>query len=252
MTRLKRLCLPVIELKIMKRLCKLAWLTILVVAIPFACAKAATDYNGDLVIGFTVGSGNDVVYDLGSAGFQLPQVQLWDLRSLLSGYDLSSVHWGVIGNTLNGGTAGADNKVFTTTAWSNILPGPVNQSLYDGLNSQTMNIYGLFPAAGPGQSASIASTLADSWYSQTFSPTLPTQYKNAYEDPNQTGPNGTTLWEVDTQGGPMIQLGGFNLVGSGVIEYVPIAVVPEPAPFALIASAVLLAAVVRRKAGLKA
>ena len=248
MTRLKRLCLPVIELKIMKRLCKLAWLTILVVAIPFACAQAATDYNGDLLIGFTVGSGNDVVADLGPPVVVDGHPAFWDFSSLLSGYDLSSVHWGVIGNTLNGGTAEADNRVYTTRADPSTLPGPVNQSLYNDLNSQTMNIFGLLPAAGATQSASIASTLADSWYSQTFSPTQPTQYKNAYEDPNVTGVAANYLWEVDTQGGTR-SLGFFTLENSGAMEFVP-APIPEPAPFALISLSVLLSALVRRKVGL--
>ena len=71
-------------------------LVAIAVGVVLTSAQAAT-YNGDLLIGFTTQSGNDVIYDLGAES-SLVNGETWNLSSLLSGYNLNNVNWGVIGD----------------------------------------------------------------------------------------------------------------------------------------------------------
>jgi hypothetical protein len=215
----------------MKRLLNLTLLPVAVALWSFvSSATASTAYNGDLIIGFTAGSGNDLIYDLGPVS-ALANGKTWSLGSLLSGYDLTILHWGVVGNTLNGIAGAQDNSVYTTTTSSTVTPNRLNQSGYNAVYGQVRNMYGLFPAAGAGQHVSVSSTLANGWYSQTFSPTLPTQYKNAYEDPNVSGIASAALWAVDTQGAATKLLGSFSLTANGMVAYTQGTVTnPPPAP----------------------
>src|SRR5579872_3048948 len=120
----------------MQNMDKIVKLTLLPIALAafsaVSSATAGTVYNGDLIIGFTVGTGNDLVYDLGPVS-AVTNNRTWSLTSLLSGYDLATVNWGIIGNTLNGGTVSADNSVYTTSATTSLTPGPLNQSGYNAV-----------------------------------------------------------------------------------------------------------------------
>jgi hypothetical protein len=219
---LNELCWPNVK--------RLIDLTLLAVALGGGqVVSSAAAYNGDLIIGFTAGSGNDLIYDLGPfSGFT--NGQTWNVSSLLSGYELAILHWGIVGNTLNGIAASADNTVYTTTTSSAVMAKPLNQSGYNAVYGQVRSMYGLFPAAGTGQYISIAITPPNSWYSQTFSPTLPTQYKNAYEDPNVYGISSAVLWGVDTQGGATKLLGSFSLATNGVVTFTPGMAPSQPPP----------------------
>src|SRR5215468_5620688 len=80
-----------------------------------ASAQAAT-YTGDLLIGFTSTSGSDFIFDAGQAS-ALTSGQTFNLSSQLSGFNLSTVHWGVIGDRNVGGIR---------TAWTTIGTGLPN------------------------------------------------------------------------------------------------------------------------------
>jgi len=199
-----------------------------------AAASAAT-YNGDLLLGFTAQSGNDLIFDLGAAS-SLANGQTWDLSSLISGYNLSTVHWGVIGDK-----TGTPRSAWTTTAGLTPLSLPGNTS-WASLDTPTKSIYQNFAAAGAGQSLSIDSTDDNSWNQQTISGTLTTQYHNAYEDPNVTGLVSDSFFGVLANGSAPTLLGSFALGSNGVLAFTA---VPEPSTFGLLACAVFLAVFLR-------
>lgn len=122
-------------------------------------AKAAVAYNGDLIGGFTTASGNDVMFDLGQASALTVGETFPSLTTLLTTdfSDLTTVHWGVIGNALNGIGGSVDNTIWVTKA-TGITPPGANQTKYNSVKGQTANMYALFPAAGAGQSTTPSST----------------------------------------------------------------------------------------------
>jgi hypothetical protein len=207
-----------------------------------------TAYNGDVLIGFTAGSGNDVIYDLGSVASLSNGETFPGLTSLLGGYNLSTVKWGVVGNTLNAGGRSTDNQIYTSTAANAITPGSISSSTYASAQTAVAAIYSGFPAAGAGNSLSIAanSSSGNSWYEQTVSPSLTTQYKNAYGDPTVTGTTSAALWSIDDQGGATVEVGTFTLNGSGSVTFNATAV-PEPTAFALLACSGVVAIAIRRR-----
>ena len=78
----------------------------------------AASYNSDLVIGFTDLIHNDKVYDLGSAA-SITNGQQWNLSTLLTGYNLNNVSWGVVGTA----TIGTNRTAWVTTGASQFLAG---------------------------------------------------------------------------------------------------------------------------------
>jgi hypothetical protein len=217
-----------------------------VAAAGFAVAASAhaqsAAYNGDLVVGLTTGSGNDLVYDLGSAS-SLQNGQTWSLGSLFSVN--SSTQWGVVGNTLNAGGRQADNQIFSTTASGFTAPS-ASTSTYAGEQAAVSSIYSLFSAAGAGNYISVPANIGsgNSWYEQTISPSLATQYINAYGNPNVTGITSDLLWSVDDHGAGTVQLGSFSLGGDGTLTY---SVVPEPSTFGLLGVCGVIALSLRRQ-----
>src|SRR5271170_4881090 len=101
----------------------------------------AVSYNGDLLVGFTEGSGNDAVLDLGAAS-SLYDGETWDLTSLLTGYNLSTIQWGVIGST-----SGTSPREAWSTYDGNALP---NNGAWNNLNAPAVDLYSYFSAAGAG------------------------------------------------------------------------------------------------------
>jgi hypothetical protein len=214
----------------MKNFYKATWLAVLGLA--SVSAVKATPYNGDLIIGFTAGSGNDVVYDLGAAS-SLTSGETWDLSSILTGYDLSTISWGVIG-TLNTGSP--------RTAWSTTdgTTPPVNLpslSAWGKNNTAISSIYQNFATAGAGQSISITVSDDNSWNSQTISPSLTTQYANVYGNPNVVGTTSDSLYSILSNNSAPTLLGNFGLDGNGMVTFSP---VPEPSTYGLLAVAGLL------------
>ena len=185
--------------------------------------QAAT-YTGDLLLGFTSQSGNDFIYDLGQAS-ALTSGETFNLSGSLSGFNLSTVHWGIIGDKNVGGTRTA----WTTTASGspNVVP---NLSAWTAIDTATKSIYQNFPTGGAGDSLSIAATDDNSWNMQTISGALTTQYHNAYEDPNLVGIGSASLFSVLGNGSAPTPLGTFALGANGTLTFTS---VPEPSAYVL-------------------
>jgi hypothetical protein len=190
-------------------------------------AQAAA-YNGDLIVGFTTSSGSDVIYDLGAES-SLVNGETWDLSSLLSGYNLNNVNWGVIGDQSISGTRYAWTTTDDITA--NTVP---NTAAWGNLNQATASIYQNFGTAGAGQSLSIDSTDANSWNTQTLKPSLNTDYVNAYENPNVQGVTSDSLYSMIANGSAPTLLGNFTLDGGSNLTFNE---VPEPATYGMLAEA---------------
>ena len=175
----------------------------------------AASYNGHLLIGFTSGSGSDLIYDLGAES-SLTNNQTWNLSSLLSGYNLTSVNWGVIGDNNNQSGDGVDDRAWTTVPSPNPLYGDAS---WGSLNTVDKSIYQWMPAAGAGQHFSIAATDANSWNQQTINGSGFQQYVNVYANPNMVGLTSASLYQVIADGSDPTLVGSFTLAANGVVTF---------------------------------
>jgi len=225
----------------MKTLYKSALLAALGLA-SVPAVQAVTYPTGDLILGFTTGSGTDVLFDLGAES-SLPTTSgastSWDLTSLLTGINLNSVQWGVIGNLAN---SGSPRTAFTTVAVGS-TPGLINGNTQFGqLNSSAKAIYGNFSSAGAGSTGSVLAgdSTDNSWYEQTISGPLTSSYVNAFENPNVTGLTSAYLFSVQNNNTAGSELGTFSLQLSGSIDTM-IYTAPEPGTCSLLGGAGVLA-----------
>src|SRR5262245_11640621 len=109
----------------MKRITKTVMLA--VVALTAAASSKAATYTGDLILGFTSQTGNDFIVDLGLAS-ALTSGQQFNLSTDLAGFNLNTVHWGIVGDRNVGGVrnawtstgGGAPNTIPNLTAWGQI------------------------------------------------------------------------------------------------------------------------------------
>ncbi|HLP77693.1 MAG TPA: hypothetical protein VK327_12335 [Candidatus Paceibacterota bacterium] len=194
----------------MLRKLQLALLTLFIGAIT---SLHAANYNGDLLVGFTTQSGNDLIYDLGPAS-ALTDGKTWNLGSLLSGMNLATTYWGVIGDK-----NGTPRVAWTTTDGAMVPPSLSGNSDWSTLDTPTKSIYQNFATAGAGQSLTIASTDDNSWNMQAINGALSTQYHNAYEDPTVLGAGSAALFQVLANGSTPTQIGSFTLGANGVLTY---------------------------------
>ena len=180
-----------IERENMKNTIK-ATLIALAVAGAASGAQAAT-YNSDLIIGFSVGSGNDFEYDLGAAT-ALTDGETWSLATLLnaanSSLNSSTVNWGVIGDT-----AAAPHNIYVTKPSVGAPSSLANNAAWSAIDTPTKAIYSLFGTAGAGQNIAPSSTLANSWNQQTIVGGTG-KYKTAYINPNTTGYSTVDFWKT--------------------------------------------------------
>lgn len=220
----------------MKKRTTMAW----VAAAAFSAASAhAATYTGDLILGFSSGAGNDFLYDLGPES-ALSYGEQWHLGSSLSGFNLNTVNWGVIGDKNNSGT-----RVAWTTTAGGSLPNPIPSSgVWGTLDTPTKSIFQNFTGTGSGQTLSISATDDNSWNKQTINGTLTTQYVNAYENPNGYGFSAISFFDVFADASTPGLQGWFSLDQSGTVSYVP-----EPTTLSLVAGVGLLVMVVRRRFG---
>jgi hypothetical protein len=197
---------------------------LLAAALTAAGSSQAATYTGDLLIGFSSQTGNDFIYDLGQAS-SLFSGETFNLSSALAGFNLNTVHWGVIGDK---------NVAGTRTAWTTtggLAPILVaNTAAWGTLDTATKSIYQNFPVGGAGDNFSITSTDDNSWNQQTINGSLITQYHNAYEDPNLVGIGSDSFFSLIANGSAPKLVGNFSLSANGIVTFTA---VPEPAAYVL-------------------
>ena len=196
---------------------------------------------GDLVAGFTTGSGTDLILNLGLES-GLANGQSWDISSLVGSSlpsnfgNLSTVEWGVVG------AAGAN---FFGTG----LPTPING--VSALNAVKTQISGLGSGFVGGFRTAAASTAGNgSWNNGTVVGGTST-FKGQYYNPNMTGTGTANLYSVANNNTGKVQLNPgtwtLSIVGGDDILTYGSAAVPEPATYGLLAGVGLLALSLRRQ-----
>jgi hypothetical protein len=186
----------------------------------------AVTYNGDLLVGFTVQNGNDLVYDLASEG-SLTDGENWNLSAALTAAGinttgLASAQWGVVGNNTTG-------DAWLTYAGPGVPP-TINTGIYAKINTADKTlVINDFGATGPGNYTTPSYTLSYSWYSETDQGAYggSSDYASVYVDPNWTGTGTNAFYQV-ISGGAVTQLGTFSINSSGVLTYHVF--VPQPPP----------------------
>ncbi len=198
----------------------------LVIAV--SSASAAT-YNGDLIIGFTAGVGNDLLYDLGAPS-SLTDGQTWNLNSLLTAgsFDLTSVQWGVVGSQ----TVNTTNRFAWCTKLSGTPPVLTGNSLWStAVNQNVLGLYGQFGSAGAGQSAQVSSGVANSWFQQTVASPNSGSFHISYTNPNATGETNLSFYVIKANNTAPALMGHFSLAANGVVTFTTNSVVtPPPTP----------------------
>ena len=203
-----------------------------------ATAQAQGVYNGDLIIGFTTTTGNDVEYDAGAVS-SLYSGEQFNLSSLLTGINLSTVDWGVIASVTSGHTQ------YQTDAST---PNPVPSfGAWNAINTSVKTIYNnAFSATGAGNSATPAASAAYSWNTETLNPTLGTDFLNEVggANPNVVGETSVGFYGAVDNGSAPSAIGNFTLDQTGTVTFT---VVPEPSAYGIIAGAGLLMVSLRNR-----
>jgi hypothetical protein len=205
-------------MKSMRKLLKAALLAVLGMA--SVTAVQAQSYNGDLLVGFTKASGNDLVYDLGS-GLTITNGQAWNLSSALMvaglNTSLSTVQWGVVGAIHHSGV----NYTWLTLVSGSANPVP-SSSAYLAINNQVSDLINTldFSAVGYGNYGTPAYSVSYSWSSivgNTGNQLSP--FANASQYPNTIGLGSVAFWQQIANGSTPTQLGSFTLSSAGVLTY---------------------------------
>jgi hypothetical protein len=224
-----------------------------------ANAAQAQYSSGDLVIGFTSGSGTDLVYDLGRAT-SFTDGQRWDLSSALTNSpgsytSLGNLNWGALG-TLSLGASSSQKFVYSTVPdGQGITPVNVpNTTTFNGIRTSVDTI-GQFITSG---NAGIDSANdAASWNGETIVGGTGTFYNNygsaTPNDPNSTTPASFTsgavvedLWSTPANNTAGTLLGTLGFDASGTVTFTA-TTVPEPTTLTLFGGLLLAAFVIRRR-----
>jgi hypothetical protein len=218
--------------------------TLIALAIAGVASSARATYSGDLLVGFTLQNGNDLVYDLGLAA-NLTDGETWSLNSLLAGanspaftLNSSSVQWGVIGSQNQSGTrvswathAGSPPpNVPNTTTWTSAI---------DANTTSMAGSIGVTTTSSPGANAAEASTLANSWNQQTIASANSGSYHKAYTNPNTTGYSTVDFYKNIANNTAAVQLGSFSFDNTGTLTFDAVSV-PEPSMYGMFAAAGVL------------
>lgn len=172
-----------------------------------------TAYNHNLIIGFTSQSGNDLIYDLG-ADTSLTNGKTWSLGSLVSGYNLNAVNWGVVG------TVATNHTSYATYDSSFGTPPPVpSLNAWKPINTAVTTLYGSFPAAGAGQFSTVSASAENSWNAETISAPDGNDYVNENISPNVVGLVSAPFYLQPDDNSTPVQLGTFSLAANGVVTY---------------------------------
>ncbi len=212
-----------------------------------SAAQADWNYDGDIVLGFSRGTGNDVLFNLGPAS---------GLPTGGAGVDLSSL----INNSLLAdftgsfkfGAAASDwtsSIIYSTDVPGGGIPAAINGGNFNTAAASLYNTGGLITG---GDSATVAFTDPAGWTGNMVpTPDLSgSGFWSAYGDVNGTFGSSPTILDfykaADTM--PVEMLGTFTLSRDGAdfsLGYV--SVVPEPTTFGLLAGAGLLVLSLRRR-----
>ena len=227
-----------------------------------ACAAQAQYSSGDLIVGFTSGSGNDLVYDIGRYS-NLTDGQTWNLNSALtispgSYTTLGNLNFGVLGALSLGLSASSKTVYSTVPDGQGIVPVNIpNSTLFNGIRTSVDTI-GQFITSGPA-GIDGASDPA-SWNGETIVGGSGTYFNN-YGSATSSDPNSTTpatfntgsvvedLYAVKADNTPGTLLGTFTFDSSGSLTF-NASPVPEPTALSLLGVFGALALAVRRRGGL--
>lgn len=177
-------------------------------------ANASTGYTGHLIVGFTLKTGNDLVYDIGTQA-SLTDNKSWDLSGigLLAGKNLDVIYWGVVGTKNVSGT-------YTSWMTKNTVPNNIpNDSTWGNIDTAVSTIYQYMPSATAGSSYTIASTDATSWYQETINSGAPLAYISNAGDPNAYGKTTIDFYSTTSDNSAPTKIGKFTLSGAGILTY---------------------------------
>jgi hypothetical protein len=180
--------------------------------------------RGDMIVGFTTGSGNDLIVNLGQAANVLTNGMQWNLSSVLSGFNsgsLSSVTWGVIGISSN-----APNTVFATYTGTGLppaIPGLANFNAVKGaIGIGGDGGLGSLINSSSGYVTPPANTGGDgAWYTGTVTGDTGS-YETEYTNPNGSTSGGlpsTINFYKAIQGGSVAQTGTFTINSSRILTF---------------------------------
>jgi hypothetical protein len=229
---------------LMKRSIRITMQAAAVLALATGAARAQYT-SGDLLVGFTSGGGNDLVYDLGRFSV-MTDGQTWELGTSLTNSpgsytSLGNLNWGVVG-ALSLGLSSSLKTVYSTGPTGQGAPVQVpNTTTFNGIRTSVDTI-GQFITSGP---AGIdAANDAASWNGETIVGGTGTYYNNygsaTLNNPNSTTPASFTFGTVvedlygvkaDNTAGSL--LGTFTFDSSGTLTF-NAAAVPEPTTLTLV------------------
>jgi hypothetical protein len=197
----------------------------LLVSASSAFAQVAAPYTaGDLLAGFTVGSGNDLIVNLGPAGTALVDGNSWNLSALLAGFNsgvLDGTSWGVVG------VSNSPNRVLSTC-----LGTPSSVAALGTFNTVKTSLTSLgADLVGSTGSGTPAASSASSWYNGTVVPNSGS-FRAVYDNPNTQASGAATInFFSAVQSSSVSQIGTFTLSAAGVLTFnTNSAVVPVPPP----------------------
>jgi len=177
--------------------------------------------QGDLLAGFTTGSGNDLIADLGSAS-ALTDGKTWNLASLLTG-NLSTYAndtWGVIGVSA-GSYVAASSTVYTTASGSNVgALVPIGKNQFKAAITD-LGTLGLDFTTGT-YAYDLASD-GNSWNSQANGST---GFAADATNPNTKGVTAENFYAIQNSG--ITQNSYFSFSSAGVLSYHVASVTPPP------------------------
>lgn len=220
----------------------------------FVNISGTSYHQGDLLAGFSTGSGNDLIIDLGSASTALVSGNAWILNAYLPAnlVGLNNVNWGIVGVSATGGLT------YSSIATGGSVPTVGNPSAFGTIRSQAGGLGSLVGSVGYG--TPLASEAGNgSWNNGTVVGGVST-WANAYSFPNSLT-SGTfssgyqdmsaDFYSTAINPGAQTQLGNFYLAnynGTQILSY-DIAPVPEPSTSALFlcSSGGLILMALRRK-----
>jgi hypothetical protein len=183
-----------------------------------ALVTSARAYNGDLLLGFTTGSGTDVVYDLGTEA-SLYDGETWDLSAQTEDYNLNTVYWGVIGLAKISGlwyswTTSANNPPYLINGLGGV--SPLNEGL-TAMNATT----------GANSYYTIGASTEISWYHETILGGSGEYNSGGANNPNSQGTDTPVNFysTVDNNTAPTL-VGTFTLNDDGTVTFNVVASMP--------------------------